>query len=125
MVPQAPGMGWPAAQVPVERPTCPYCRGDVHPAARKCQHCGEWLSVPPKRPQERPACSRGVYIVIGLFLGGLGIHNFIAGRYCPTIAQLLVTVLTGWLILPLLVVFVWVIVELFTVDRDGRGLRMG
>jgi len=51
------------------------------------------------------AKSRGVYIILGLFLGGLlGIHNFYAGRYLPAVFQLVITIFTGWLIIPLVVV---------------------
>ncbi|MBN2703978.1 MAG: zinc ribbon domain-containing protein [Pontiellaceae bacterium] len=28
---------------------CPYCFAEIDPAARKCQHCGEWVSAPPKQ----------------------------------------------------------------------------
>lgn len=24
---------------------CPYCQGDVADDARKCRHCGEWVST--------------------------------------------------------------------------------
>ena len=27
-------------------PLCPYCEGEVSETARKCKHCGEWLSQP-------------------------------------------------------------------------------
>jgi hypothetical protein len=30
--------------------SCPFCLGDVPEGARKCQHCGEWLTARP-RPQ--------------------------------------------------------------------------
>lgn len=66
--------------------------------------------------------SRGIYVILALFLGGLfGIHNFYAGRFGVGAAQLLITILTGWLILPLLIVAVWVIIECFAVTTDGRG----
>jgi TM2 domain-containing membrane protein YozV len=69
--------------------------------------------------------SRGIYVILGLFLGGpLGVHNFYAGRFGTGVCQLLVTVLTGWLILPLLAVSLWVIVELCVVTKDGNGVKM-
>lgn len=30
---------------------CPYCLAEVDPAARKCQHCGEWISTPEKHTE--------------------------------------------------------------------------
>lgn len=35
---------------------CPYCLGDVPAPARKCMHCGEWLTGPQARTDlEEPA----------------------------------------------------------------------
>jgi TM2 domain-containing membrane protein YozV len=68
------------------------------------------------------AKQRIVYIILALFLGGLGIHNFYAGYTGKAISQLLVVLLTGWLLLPLLVVGIWVLVEICTVDRDSEGV---
>ena len=68
------------------------------------------------------AKSRGIYIILGLFIGGLfGIHNFYVGRYWPAVFQLLITIFTGWLILPLFIVAVWVILDLCLVTNDGKG----
>ncbi|XHR31148.1 MAG: DUF4339 domain-containing protein [Chthoniobacteraceae bacterium] len=46
--------------------------------------------------------SRGTYIVLGILLGGLGIHNFYLGRYLEAVPQLLwwilVTLIMGYCI---------------------------
>jgi TM2 domain-containing membrane protein YozV len=67
--------------------------------------------------------SRVTFILLGLFLGGLGIHNFYAGYTGRAVAQLLISLLTGWLIFPLLGVGIWVLIELIAVDRDPVGKR--
>lgn len=67
------------------------------------------------------AKSRGIYIILGLFLGGLGIHNFYVGRIKQAIIQLSVALLTGWLVLPLFLLGIWIIIELFTVKKDDKG----
>lgn len=72
-----------------------------------------------------PACSRTVYILLGLFLGGLGIHNFVAGYTTRGLAQLLITILLFWLIIPLIAVAIWVIIDICTVTHDAKGVRMG
>jgi len=66
--------------------------------------------------------SRIIYVILALFLGALGIHNFYAGRTTQAIVQLLITLLIGWLILPLFVVFIWVLVDICAVDRDSMGV---
>lgn len=70
---------------------------------------------------ETPAKQRIVYIILGLFLGSLGIHNFYAGRTGKAVTQLLITLLLGWLVLPAVAVFIWVIIEICTVTKDGTG----
>ena len=30
---------------------CPYCLAEIDPAARKCKHCGEWVSSPKQQAQ--------------------------------------------------------------------------
>ncbi len=64
--------------------------------------------------------SRLAYILLGLFLGGFGIHNFYAGYDGEGIAQLLITLLScgfGGVI-----VVIWVIIEICTVTKDVNGV---
>jgi TM2 domain-containing membrane protein YozV len=71
-----------------------------------------------------------VYIILALFLGQLGVHNFYAGRISPAVAQLLITALS----IPLMCVvvgfvtvwipWVWAIIEIIVVDRDGNNIPM-
>ena len=70
---------------------------------------------------ETPAKSRITYIVLGLLFGCLGVHNFYAGYTGKAIAQLLITLLLGWLVLPLAAVGIWAIVEMCTVTEDASG----
>ncbi|MBE6389382.1 MAG: TM2 domain-containing protein [Lentisphaerae bacterium] len=66
--------------------------------------------------------NRTTYILLGVFLGGLGIHNFYAGYFGKAIAQLLISLLTGWLILPYIAVFIWCLIEICTIDKDADGV---
>jgi len=68
--------------------------------------------------------SRLSYILLGLFLGGLGIHNFYAGYSGKGVAQLLLTLLLFWTIVVPIGVWIWIIVEICTVDTDAFGNRM-
>ena len=65
--------------------------------------------------------ARVVYIMLGIFFGIFGIHNFYANRAAPGLGQLLVTIFLGWLGYPLLLVWIWAIVECCTIKADGRG----
>lgn len=65
--------------------------------------------------------SRTSYIVLGIFLGALGVHNFYAGYTGRAVGQLCLTVLTlGYLGI---VSWVWAIVEICIVEKDSTGLR--
>jgi TM2 domain-containing membrane protein YozV len=65
--------------------------------------------------------SRTSYIVLGIFLGSLGIHNFYAGYTSRAVGQLCLTVLTlGYLGI---VSWIWAIIEICTVEKDSTGVR--
>jgi len=64
--------------------------------------------------------SRITYILLGLFLGFLGVHNFYAGYAKRGLIQLLLTLLTVFI--AVFVTWIWAIVEVCTVDRDNNGV---
>jgi TM2 domain-containing membrane protein YozV len=65
--------------------------------------------------------SRTSYIVLGIFLGALGIHNFYAGYTGRAVGQLCLTVLTlGYLGIAS---WIWAIIEICIVEKDSTGLR--
>ena len=70
------------------------------------------------------AKSRLTYVLLALFLGCLGIHNFYAGYTEKAILQLLVTLLLGWLLFPLIAVAMWSIAEAIVVETDASGAMM-
>lgn len=64
--------------------------------------------------------SRATFIVLGIFLGWLGIHNFYGGYTGKAVGQLCLTVLTvGYLGL---ISWVWAIIEICIVNKDSRGV---
>jgi TM2 domain-containing membrane protein YozV len=65
--------------------------------------------------------SRTTYIVLGIFLGALGIHNFYAGYTGRAVGQLCLTVLTLGILS--MVSWVWAIVEICIVEKDSTGQR--
>ncbi len=65
---------------------------------------------------------RLIYILLALFLGGLGIHNFYAGYKKKAIIQLLCLFPGSILVIPALVVMIWVLVDICTVTKDADGV---
>ena len=72
----------------------------------------------------RTTKSRGVYILLGLLFGCLGFHNFYAGHPGRGVAQLLITLLLGWVCVGLVITLIWSLVEVIAETRDGEGQRM-
>ena len=75
----------------------------------------------PQQPAGPPK-SRVAYILLGLFLGGLGIHNFYAGYTTKGVIQLLLTLCTcgyGGIITG-----IWALIEVCTVNKDAHGVPM-
>jgi TM2 domain-containing membrane protein YozV len=99
---------------------CKECGKEIPDAAVICTNCGVATSNT-TMPDGTVAKSRIAYILLGLFLGGLGIHNFYAGYAGKAIAQLLITLFTFWLIFPLIGVWIWVLVEICTINKDAKG----
>lgn len=113
---------------------CPHCgaTGTIDSNVRLgqsivCTGCnrrfrvGETVSDIPVR-LEVSSKNRLAFILLGLFLGYFGVHNFYAGYVGRGIAQLLMTVLSFGILVP--VVFIWNIIEICVVDCDGRGEQM-
>lgn len=97
---------------------CRHCGKEVSDKAVICVHCGCSLAA----PFDPRAKNRAVYVVLALFLGCFGIHNFYAGYNGKAVAQLLITLIGGIIIIPILIVWIWVIVEICTVDKDASGV---
>ena len=78
---------------------------------------GIFQTLAASEPQPK---SRIAYIMLGIFFGSLGIHNFYAGFIARGIFQLCITILTlGY---GAVVSWIWAIVEVCTVDRDKRNI---
>ena len=98
---------------------CQECGNQIPDRAVMCVHCGVATG---KGNITTGAKSRVGYVLLGLFLGVLGIHNFYAGYVGRGIAQLLISIFIGWLIIPLIAVIIWVIVEICTVSQDAKSV---
>ena len=57
-------------ETPSPKMACPWCRESISIAAKKCRYCGEYID------ESYKPIDRGLYIIIAMFFGLLGIHNF-------------------------------------------------
>lgn len=109
------GLSAAAQPAPVTGTTPP-----VSPQAARYPYSQPPLPVSPPVPFRRSHRSRTTYILLGVFLGMLGIHNFYAGHTGRAVGQLCLTVLT--LLYGAVFAWIWAIVEICVVTRDGAGL---
>jgi TM2 domain-containing membrane protein YozV len=103
---------------------CNNCGSAVGENAAVCVNCGVAVPGAGARAQAGPT-SRTSYILLGILLGLIGfpgIHNLYAGNQSRGLTQLLVTVLSCWILwLP---IYIWTIVEACTVTEDFQGRPM-
>lgn len=66
--------------------------------------------------------SKTTYVILGIFLGFLGIHNFYLGYTKRALVQLALTIFTvGY---AAAVTWIWAIVEVMTMDRDANNVTL-
>ncbi len=130
--------------------TCPRCGAVVRVPFEAVANEQRAPSVPPHPPHPPmhampptrspvdwsvarvPKCSRLVYILLALFLGGFGVHNFVAGHTGSAVAQVCITVSCAALIfctfglsaIGLVAVGIWVLVEIVVITSDGNGVPL-
>src|SRR5262245_11285555 len=68
--------------------------------------------------------SRGIYIILAILFGSLGIHNIYAKRYALGAFQFALFVLTFWTLVVPLVVWLIALLEAALVSKDGDGKLM-
>ena len=71
---------------------CQNCGQETNPGAELCTKCGVRLAIEPTAPET--AKSRIAAGILGIVLGGLGIHRFYLGYVGIGIAQIAVTLVT-------------------------------
>lgn len=106
---------------------CPNCGGQTPPGAAFCPKCGYSINqrgTVPSYPQKSKIAA-GLF---GIFLGGLGIHNFYLGYKGKAIAQLLISLLSFGLLA--WVSAIWGLIEGIMIlagsicyDADGMPLK--
>ena len=140
---QASSPAAPSTQTPGRQVKCPFCDNSFDGNLKNCPSCGAPVSqqnppesapqayAPPvqnagfqQQPQanqfQGPAKSKTAYVLLAIFLGELGIHNFYAGYTSKAVTQLLISVLTCgygcW------ISWIWAIIECSSVKTDANGV---
>lgn len=117
---------------------CPNCGQQTTPGAAVCIHCGVALTygAAPAQGYGAPAMpgakSKMAAGLLGIFLGGLGVHNFYLGYTTKAVIQLVVSLVGGVITLGLaaLAMEIWGLVEgimILTgkINVDGKGMPLG
>lgn len=111
---------------------CQNCGNPVDPKACICVKCGCDLQRTPYFVEQKSKLLAGL---LGIFLGGLGIHNFYLGYYDKAIIQLVITLIGVPFLLLVVGIFmimgmsIWGLVEGIliltgSIDKDARGIPL-
>jgi len=115
---------------------CPICGTPNDPRNTQCAQCGNMFAPRPQpQPQPQPMYgyeqkSKMAAGLLGIFLGGLGIHNFYLGFTNRGLLQLLVYLggwLLCWLFIPILAIFamsIWGLVEGILILTGNENYRV-
>lgn len=103
---------------------CPNCGAPTAPGAFACTNCGVGLAQPVPVGEQKSKLAAGL---LGIFLGGLGVHNFYLGYKTKAIIQLVLTLCTCGLAGP--ISSIWGLVEGImvltgSIDVDGNGVPL-
>ena len=101
-------------------PFCSKCGTSVAESQSFCSSCGEKINGSPEvsSPASSVREESGTLIfLMALFFGGWGIHQFIAGNTKRGLVYLLCATLGACLIVPPLVIFILVLIDLFRIAK--------
>ena len=108
---------------------CKQCGAEVQDTAVVCVKCGSATGKPMVEPGAVSQKSRAAYVLLAIFLGGWGIHNFYGGYTTRAVIQLVVWVVSFLLsfvfigFFGFLALWIWAIIEACTVTVDSSGQR--
>lgn len=130
------------AQIPAGSNTCPQCQASTGSSGNAPPPSGDYpadffghikalfgpAALPPPSPtidalRNSPPKNYIIFIILAIFLGGLGIHNFYAGYRDRGLAELVL-----WLVLTCiscgalgLLCWVYVIIDIIYIKQDAAG----
>lgn len=105
---------------------CANCGQPVAPGAAVCTNCG-FATAPAAVPNPN-AKSKLVAGLLGIFLGCFGVHNFYLGFTGKAVAQVLISVLSCFMLTP--ITGIWGLIEGIlilcgNINQDAKGVPLG
>lgn len=103
---------------------CSNCAAPLVPGAAVCTNCGVATNNQDMVQSDKSKMAAGL---LGIFLGGLGVHNFYLGFTGKAVAQLLISVLSCGTLAA--VSAIWGLVEGIMIltgsmDKDAKGRKL-
>jgi TM2 domain-containing membrane protein YozV len=126
---------------------CEYCDNPVPNGVSRCPSCGAPISAA-ETQKESVVCTQGlhhssleqsysscieyvkapmvmpknkwIYVLLGIFFGIFGVHNFYAGYIGRGITKLLITILSFGVLF--WISWIWSFIEIIVVRIDSRGV---
>ena len=98
---------------------CPNCGHQTVPGAAVCTSCGVALAQPVPVGEQKSKLTAGL---LGIFLGGLGIHNFYLGYTGKAIGQIVLSLCFG-------IGAIWGLIEGImiltgSINKDAKGVPL-
>lgn len=98
---------------------CPNCGAQTTPGAAICTNCGVALAQPVQASEQKSKLAAGL---LGIFLGGLGVHNFYLGYTGKGIAQIFLSFCFG-------IGYIWGLIEGImilagSINKDAKGVPL-
>ena len=108
---------------------CPNCGNEINSNATFCGKCGKKIKEDNKvinnaTPGAKSKIAAGI---LGIFLGCLGVHNFYLGYTGKAVAQLLITLLSCFILSPVSAIWgliegILILTDSINVDAEGNPL---
>ena len=112
---------------------CRNCGNEIADIAAVCVKCGvatgNVAGFGAANSGEISSRHRYIYVLLAVFLGGLGVHNFYAGYTGKAMTQLItciVGIVASMVFIGFIVIFclgVWVLIDAITVTADANGKK--
>ena len=115
-----------ATEASADTTSCPSGSSTSNPGAVQGESAGQPVGNAPATNTivNMQPKSRVAYVLLAIFLGEFGVHNFYAGYVGRGLAQILLTIVGGSFTCGVTAapVWLWAIVEACVISKDARGV---